>query len=157
MGWNIRRSRQIAPGVRLNLSKNGLGVSVGPKHAKISVSPGRRVTTNIGIPGTGVRYTKVVSAKHQARVAQKFASGKSYQIDGEDYVDINKPRSTSSYLMALSFLGLVISSIFFAGNLSSSHYKYAFISLLITMGFSIFGGIFAAARPKITVKVNPNT
>jgi len=43
MSWGYRRSRRIAPGVRLNLGKRGLGVSVGPRHAKLSVnSRGRR-------------------------------------------------------------------------------------------------------------------
>jgi len=43
MSWGYRRSRRIAPGVRLNLGKRGLGVSVGPRHAKVSVnSRGRR-------------------------------------------------------------------------------------------------------------------
>ena len=58
MGWNVRRSKKLFPGVRLNLSKNGLGVSIGPAHSKISFSPKGRVTTNLGIPGTGIRYTK---------------------------------------------------------------------------------------------------
>jgi Protein of unknown function (DUF4236) len=43
MSWGFRRSRRIAPGVRLNLSKRGFGVSVGPKHAKVSAnSRGRK-------------------------------------------------------------------------------------------------------------------
>jgi len=43
MSWGYRRSRRVAPGVRLNLNKRGIGVSVGPRHAKLSVnSRGRR-------------------------------------------------------------------------------------------------------------------
>ena len=43
MSWGYRRSRRIAPGMRLNVSKRGLGFSVGPRHAKVSVSSrGRR-------------------------------------------------------------------------------------------------------------------
>ncbi len=155
MGWNVRRSRQIAPGIRLNLTKKGLGVSVGPKHAKISVSPGRRITTNVGIPGTGIRYTNVVSAKQQAQAAKRATKGQSYQINGVDHVEIPKPGSVSSYLMALSFVGFALSFIFFIANLSGSHYKNAFILFLVMMAFSMFGGIFAAARPKITIKVDP--
>jgi Protein of unknown function (DUF4236) len=90
-----------------------LGLSVGPKHAKISVSPGRRITTNVGIPGTGIRYTKVANAKQQSRVNQ-------------------------------------------IGNVSGSHYKSAFNAFLITISFTIFGGIFAAVRPKIAIKVTPD-
>jgi hypothetical protein len=36
MSWGYRRSRRIAPGLRLNLSKRSLGVSVGPRGAKFS-------------------------------------------------------------------------------------------------------------------------
>lgn len=64
MAWNLRRSKKIAPGIRLNLSKKGLGLSLGPRHSKISVSPGKRVTANLGVPGTGVRYTKVLNPKN---------------------------------------------------------------------------------------------
>jgi hypothetical protein len=43
MSWGFRRSRRIAPGVRLNIGKRGLGLSVGPRHAKIGAnSRGRR-------------------------------------------------------------------------------------------------------------------
>ena len=42
MSWGYRRSRRIAPGVRLNLGKRGLGVSVGPKHAKLSANTRRQ-------------------------------------------------------------------------------------------------------------------
>jgi Protein of unknown function (DUF4236) len=38
MSWGYRRCRRIAPGVRLNLGKRGLGVSVGPRHAKLGVN-----------------------------------------------------------------------------------------------------------------------
>ena len=43
MSWGYRRSRRIAPGVRLNVSKRGLGLSAGPRGAKVSANTrGRR-------------------------------------------------------------------------------------------------------------------
>ena len=43
MSWGYRRSRRIAPGVRLNVSKRGLGFSAGPRGAKLSANTrGRR-------------------------------------------------------------------------------------------------------------------
>ena len=43
MSWGYRRSRRIGPGVRLNVSKRGLGFSVGPRGAKLSLNTrGRR-------------------------------------------------------------------------------------------------------------------
>lgn len=55
MGFRLQRRIEIAPGLRLNVSKRGLGVSVGPRGAKVSTGPsGRRAS--VGIPGTGMRY-----------------------------------------------------------------------------------------------------
>jgi hypothetical protein len=43
MSWGYRKSRRIGPGVRLNLGKRGIGLNVGPPHAKISANTsGRR-------------------------------------------------------------------------------------------------------------------
>jgi hypothetical protein len=43
MSWGYRRSKRIARGVRLNVGKRGVGVSVGPRHAKVSANTtGRR-------------------------------------------------------------------------------------------------------------------
>jgi hypothetical protein len=43
MSWGYRRSRRIGPGVRLNVGKRGLGLSVGPRRAKVSANTrGRR-------------------------------------------------------------------------------------------------------------------
>ena len=46
MPFRFRRSIRFAPGVRLNLGKNGLSVTVGPRGAHITVDstvrPGRR-------------------------------------------------------------------------------------------------------------------
>ena len=43
MSWGFRKSKQILPGVRLNVSKRGAGVSLGRRGARVSVnSRGRR-------------------------------------------------------------------------------------------------------------------
>ena len=43
MSWGYRRSRRIGRGVRLNVSKRSLGLSVGPRGAKLSMNTrGRR-------------------------------------------------------------------------------------------------------------------
>lgn len=157
MGWNVRRSKKIAPGIRLNFSKKGLGVSIGPKHSKISISPGKRITTNVGIPGTGVRYTKIINSKQRTRVAQKLVRGNSYQINGEEYVEVSSPGSKSSYLMGISFMALGVSFIFFVVNLLASQYKNALNSFVAVMVFAVFGGIFSAVRPKVAIKVDSDS
>lgn len=49
MGWSFRKSFKIAPGVRLNLSKSGVGVSAGFKGARIGTGPrGSYFTSGFG-------------------------------------------------------------------------------------------------------------
>lgn len=56
MGWRYRKSIRLGGGVRLNLSKSGIGVSAGVKGFRVGVGPrGGRVTASI--PGTGIGYT----------------------------------------------------------------------------------------------------
>jgi hypothetical protein len=38
MGWFFRKSKKIAPGVRLNVSKRGLGLSAGVRGARVSAN-----------------------------------------------------------------------------------------------------------------------
>lgn len=57
MGFRMRKSFKIAPGVRVNVGKKSAGISVGCKGLRYSVNSraGSRVT--VGVPGTGMSYT----------------------------------------------------------------------------------------------------
>ena len=55
MAFRFQRRIKLAPGVRLNLSKRGLGLSVGPRGASVSVGPSG-AHAHAGIPGTGLAY-----------------------------------------------------------------------------------------------------
>ena len=57
MGVKFRKSKKIAPGVRLNLSAKSASISVGPKGFKKTFSTSGRTTTTVGIPGTGLSYS----------------------------------------------------------------------------------------------------
>lgn len=56
MGFRFRKSKKIMPGVRLNFSKKGMGVSFGGKHARYSISPTGRRTTSFKV-APGLTYT----------------------------------------------------------------------------------------------------
>lgn len=59
MGFNFRKSIQIAPGVKLNIGKKGVNsVSFGQKGAKVTKTKNGDTKVTIGIPGTGISYTK---------------------------------------------------------------------------------------------------
>lgn len=56
MSLRYRRSVKLGKGVKLNLTKTGVGLTVGGKGAHYSVHSSGRRTTSVGIPGTGLYY-----------------------------------------------------------------------------------------------------
>ena len=59
MSTYFRKSFKVAPGVHINLSKRGTGVSFGGRGAHVSFSPTGRVTKTLNVPGTGIYYRDV--------------------------------------------------------------------------------------------------
>ncbi len=56
MGFRFQRRIRIAPGVRLNLSKSGIGASVGRTGLRLGMDSKRRKYFSVGLPGTGLSY-----------------------------------------------------------------------------------------------------
>jgi hypothetical protein len=56
MGFRARKSFRIAKGVRLNISKSGVGMSVGGGGVRYSAHSSGRRTTTVGVPGSGVAW-----------------------------------------------------------------------------------------------------
>ena len=110
MGLNFRKSKSIFPGVKLNLSKSGIGVSAGMKGARISRSATGRKTVSGGIPGSGVSYRKSIKSGRSNSSASH-----------EDLEFIQVPRLTLSESMrSLRWLFLMFVSILVVGSTSSS-------------------------------------
>ena len=90
MGMRFRKSKKIAPGVRLNLSAKSASISIGPKGFKKTFSTSGRVTTTVGIPGTGLSYssskktgqTAAGSASQAAPAAAEVGTGVLYIFTG---------------------------------------------------------------------------
>ena len=57
MGLRYRRSISICPGIRLNFSNSGMSISGGVPGFRKTISTSGRVTTTVGLPGTGLYYT----------------------------------------------------------------------------------------------------
>lgn len=75
MGLNFRKSITLFKGVKLNLSKSGASLSFGGKGIRKTVSTSGKVTTTVGIPGTGIYYTDSENLKTKAK-KKKAASKK---------------------------------------------------------------------------------
>ena len=63
MGLNFRKSITLFKGVKLNLSKGGPSLSFGRSGLRQSINLKGQGRTTIGIPGTGVYYTKNTNVK----------------------------------------------------------------------------------------------
>ena len=56
MGLRFQRRIRVLPGVRINLSKSGVGLSVGGRGAHIGITARGQRYTSIGMPGTGLSW-----------------------------------------------------------------------------------------------------
>ena len=78
MGLRFRKSISLFPGVKLNISKSGVGVSAGVPGIRGSINSSGRLTGTVGIPGTGVSYqkTKTIGKKSKSSSKSKTSDKK---------------------------------------------------------------------------------
>src|SRR6478609_11983908 len=62
MAIRFRKSVTIGGGLRLNVGKTGIGMSVGVPGARYTINSSGRQTRSIGLPGTGVGYVSTTSS-----------------------------------------------------------------------------------------------
>lgn len=62
MGLRMRKSKKIAPGVKLNMGKGSVGLSVGNKFGGVSINSAHGVTARASAPGTGISYSTKIKA-----------------------------------------------------------------------------------------------
>ncbi|MFH5208113.1 DUF4236 domain-containing protein [Antrihabitans spumae] len=60
MGFRISKSIKLAPGVRMTVSKSGLGYSVGGKGMRVTRHASGRVSRTTSIPGTGISHSSTI-------------------------------------------------------------------------------------------------
>jgi hypothetical protein len=51
VSWGYRRSKRLTRGVRVNVGKRRVGLSVGPRHAKVSVNTSGRRSLYLSLLG----------------------------------------------------------------------------------------------------------
>ena len=68
MPIRFHKSRKVLPGVRLNVSKRGVGASVGPKGLRMSIGP-KGIRTTQSIPGSGISFIQQRSKSQKGKKA----------------------------------------------------------------------------------------
>lgn len=66
MGLRFRKSVSLFPGVKLNFGTTGMSVSTGVPGFRKTFHTSGRVTTSVGIPGTGLYYVDTKNTKKQS-------------------------------------------------------------------------------------------
>ena len=145
MGFVFRKSFKVAPGVRLNVSKRGMGVSVGARNGpRVSVNSQGRVTKSVRLaPGLRWQETSTLgTAKKSAsrkQSSQEESVDSQYELDQEVVLtsqieDLDNQRS-------LFLPHSIWSVMFFAigGFISATQESYDKLAFFILAMAAIFG------------------
>ena len=93
MSLRFRQSLKILPGLKLIISKRGLGLNLGVRGAHVTVNTQGQVTRSIGIPGTGLSDVKRTSLRKRKRgTSKEYEEVKEY----ENQIPKPQPKNTPS-------------------------------------------------------------
>ena len=136
MGFRYRKSFKAGP-VRINVSKSGVGYSVGGKGYRVTKKANGGMRTTASIPGTGISYVKDYSTKSKskasastptaaaANVSRSDTSQKKYCVHcyrmmdaeamtcpacGKSQAAVPKSTKKAAWLVACLVLGFILSS-----------------------------------------------
>lgn len=127
MGMRFRKSKQIMPGVRLNLSAKSASVSIGPKGLKKTFSTSGRTTTTVGIPGSGLSYST------SKKMGSAPARSTSHEVPAA--VVLPSPKNKWVALALCVFLGFFGAHRFYVGKVGTG------VLYIFTVGGLGFGWI----------------
>lgn len=96
MGLRFRKSIKIAPGLKVNLNKNSISATVGTKGAHYTVNSNGKRTASVGIPGTGIYYTKS-SSDQKSQTATNNDAGNSYNYSQSGGLEPNNNRDNKKW------------------------------------------------------------
>lgn len=175
MAFRFKKSKQIAPGVRVNLNKKSASVTFGSKGVHHTISSSGKKTTSAGIPGSGLYYTSSSGGsrngnEHTVSSASGGGNNSSFIPDPKGDRDGNK-KGCGTYLIyvAIALIVFIVSELltFFASIIAipifiyfwkhkeKAHRKsflaFAVFAFIVGLGYSIVLDI-----DTISVKSNKN-
>lgn len=107
MGIRFRKSVKIAPGVKLNMGKKSVGVSVGGKHGGVSFNSKTGTRARISAPGTGLSYsTSLSSGKKRNLKNENISSNSTYKPTTNKKLSDYSPKSQNRFAVVYIVLGI---------------------------------------------------
>lgn len=153
MGLRYRKSIKVGKFFRINVSKSGIGYSIGVPGARYTVSANGRRTITAGIPGTGISYSQSVGGNSRRSQSHTYnqptvdsgiaeaASQESAAISNFQPVEMKELLSSlrkSHFLYVSGSVLLIIGIIFLFATFISFNIGSLVIGLIGTMMGSIF-------------------
>ena len=119
----------------MNFGKGSVGLSVGTKGAHYSVNSSGRRTATVGLPGTGLSYSKSLSNK-QHKSSEKFNE---VQRETEQYVQPKQMKTGIKMTLITIFFGMFGVQRFASGQIGMG------LLYLCTCGLFLFGWFYDIA------------
>jgi hypothetical protein len=87
MVFRFRKSKSIFPGVRINLTPKGFGISAGTRGMRVSRSATGQSSLSAGIPGSGISYRKRIK-KQKTKLSEDLEESPSSSnfVDSSIYI-----------------------------------------------------------------------
>lgn len=104
MGIRFRKSKKIGP-VRINLSKSGVGYSVGTKGYRKTRMANGRLRTTVSLPGTGLSHVSETSNKEEILKKVENAQDKPGSLMDKDAEIVIQIKNKSSFQIYGKFMG----------------------------------------------------
>ena len=145
MGFVFRKSFKVAPGVRLNVSKRGMGVSVGARNGpRVSVNSQGRVTKSVRL-APGLRWQETSTLGTAKKSASRKQSSQEESVDSQ--YELEQEAQLTSQIEDLDnqrslFLPHSIWSVMFfaiGGFISATQESYDKLAFFILAMAVIFG------------------
>lgn len=132
MGLRFRKSKKLLPGVKLNISKNSVGLSVGVKGARVSVNSKGRVTKSVSIPGTGISHVTTENLNSK----KALPNNPKPQSSNTGSNDQNKPKQNKvKKVFGILFF---ISGLYGLTHIQNGIYSVLAVILCFVIGYLLF-------------------
>lgn len=140
--FQFRKRMKLAPGINLNISKKGLGLSAGPKGLKVSRSAQGRITGSAGVPGSGISYRSTLNSNDESELVESADDSiLSSIVDNSLYISIHGPvlsgkeMGKALLLLATSTLSLFIYFLSAIGPLDFLLNPFLFLYIVLVIAY----------------------